>query len=150
MILGLNRSRRSGATAVEIALVYPPLLLFTFGLIVVGLGIFRYQETAALAREGARWACVHGGQWATEQNLGTLTTSTDVYNNAILLHAAGLDTSKLTYSVTWDDSGQMPTYTSGASSKTNKVTVTVNYSWVPELYLGSMTLSSTSETTVSY
>jgi hypothetical protein len=103
-----------------------------------------------MAREGARWASVHGGQWAADQDK-SLTTPADVYNSAILPHAAGLDPSKLTYSVTWDDASELPAYPpTGVNYRTNKVTVTVNYSWVPELYLGSMTLTSTSVTTISY
>jgi hypothetical protein len=88
---------------------------------VVGLGVFRYLQVAAAAREGARYASVHGGQWASEQNSGTLTTPTDVYNNAILPHAVGLDTSQLTYSVTWADTttkSMTGTLTSGSPTVT--------------------------------
>jgi hypothetical protein len=41
----------------------------------------------------------------------------------------------LSYSVTWDDSGEMPTYTLGGNTFTNHVTVTVNYGWTPEIFL---------------
>src|SRR5438034_8528655 len=114
MFLRSHRPRRRGTTAVEAAIVYPVVLLLTLGLAIVGLGVFRYQQVAALAREGARYASVHGGQWAATNNSGTLTTKTNIYNNAILLHAAGLDTNQLAASdvaVTYADSGQMPTYT---------------------------------------
>src|SRR5438552_18248920 len=112
MFLRSHRSRRRGTTAVEAAIVYPVVLLLTLGLGIVGLGVFRYQQVAALAREGARYAAVHGGQWKADDTTRTLTTPTDVYNNAILPHAAGLDTSQLAVSditVTWADSAQMPT-----------------------------------------
>jgi Flp pilus assembly protein TadG len=136
---------------VEGAIVYPVALMFTLGLMVFGLGAYCYQQVAALAREGARYASVHGGQYAADQKK-SLTTSTDVYNNAILPNAAGLNTSKLKLkSVTYADSGQMPTYTSGGKKTTNTVTVTVTYDWSPEAFLGgTITLTSTSVMTISY
>src|SRR5256885_352346 len=128
MFLRRYRSRRRGTTAVEAAIVYPVVLLLTLGLTVVGLGVFRYQQVAALAREGARYAAAHGGQWKADDATRTLTTAADFYNNAIMPHASGLDTSQLAASdvtVTWADSGQMPPYTASGSTKTNIVTVTV-------------------------
>jgi len=135
----------------------------TLGLGIVGLGVFRYQQVAALEREGARYAAVHGGQWATDNHSGTLTTPTDICNNAIFPHASGLSTgtdpstSQLATSdvtVTWADSGQMPSYTvtvSGTTTTyTNIVTVTVNYRWAPAAYLPAMTLTSTAKMPISY
>jgi hypothetical protein len=98
------------------------------------------------------------GEWfkgvdVADLNSGTLTTKTDSYNNAILPHASGLDTNQLTASgvtVSWADAGEMPTYTAGATTRTNIVTVTVNYRWTPAAYLGSMTMSSTSKLPISY
>ncbi len=154
MFVRRHLSRRRGTTAVEAAIVYPVVLLLTLGLAVVGLGVFRYQQVAALAREGARYAAVHGGQWAADNNSGTLTTTQNIYDNAILPHATGLDTSQWTsanVTVTYADSGQMPTYTDGSgNTKTNIVTVTVNYTWAPAAYLPSMTLTSTSKMPISY
>src|SRR5437764_7086389 len=136
MYLRSHRPRRRGTTAVEAAIVYPVVLLLTLGLGVVGLGVFRYQQVAALAREGARYAAVHGGQYATDFPYTSphtaLTTKDDIYNNAILPHAAGLSSSQLAASdvtVTYADSGQMPTYTVSGSTQTNIVTVPVNYTW---------------------
>ncbi|MHC5540093.1 TadE family protein, partial [Singulisphaera rosea] len=48
------RSRR-GAVMAESAVVYSALMLLLLGMITVGLGVFRYQQVASLAREGARW-----------------------------------------------------------------------------------------------
>src|ERR1700757_4990277 len=105
MLLRRHR-RRHGATLVEGAIVYPFVLLLTIGLTVVGMGVFRYQQVAALAREGARYASVHGGQWATDWNGNTLTAANDVRTNAVVPHAAGLDTSAstLTCTVNYADS----------------------------------------------
>jgi Flp pilus assembly protein TadG len=152
MLLRSHRSRRPGTTMVEGAIVYPVALLLTFGLIVFGLGMFRYQQVAALAREGARYASVHGGQWAKELNNNTPTTKDDIYNTAVKPMAAGLDLSQLQVtSVTYADSSQLPTYTDGSgNTKTNTVTVTVTYTWTPELFGTGVTMTSTSVMPVTY
>src|SRR5437868_5783349 len=100
MFLRSHRPRRRGITLVEAAIVYPVVLLLTIGLCVVGLGVFRYQQVAAVAREGARWASVRGGQWAADGPSRTLTTSDDIRTYAVVPHAAGLDTSANTLTCT--------------------------------------------------
>ncbi len=158
MIRVPRRRRRRGATVVECAFVYPITFLLLLGLIIGGLGVFRYQEIASVAREGARWASVHGGQSAREASplIGnpTLTTAGDVYTNAIKpqADAANLDPLSLSYTVSWADASQNPTYYDYTSStwKTNIVTVTVTYQWVPEAYLGGITFTSTSVMPITY
>src|ERR1041384_7473107 len=71
---------RSGATLVESAIVLGLLFFFLIGLIISGIGIHRYQEVASLAREGARWASVRGGQYAAETGQAPATQATiDAY-----------------------------------------------------------------------
>jgi len=147
-----NPSRR-GASAVEAAIVYPVALFFVLGLVVGAMGVFRYQETAALAREAARYASVHGGQYAQEMKV-TAPTPADIYNNVVLPMAVGFDTSQLNYSITYNTSN-MPYHTTLDSNKNvipiqNTVTVTLTYQWLPEAFLGGVTLSSTSVMPMSY
>jgi hypothetical protein len=147
------RTRR-GVVLAEAILLLSMFFFPLIGMIVMGLGIFRYQLIAGLAREGARYASVHGAQY--QQDTGnTAATPLDVYNNAILPMASGLNTSLLTYSVTWDDPGKAPTYVPSSPaypglSRNNNVTVTVSYRWNPEAYFGPETLSSTSVMPTSY
>ena len=134
-----NPTPRRGASVVECAVVYPATFLFVLGLAIGALGVFRYQEVAALAREGARYASVRG--YAYSMATGNMpATASDVYKNAILPNAVGLDTSQLTYSVTWNPDNMQGSY----------VSVRVNYHWLPEAFLGGVTLSSTSSVQVSY
>jgi len=143
--------RRCGFAATESVLVLPTLFFLILATVVGGYGIFRYQQIAMLAREGARYACVHGGQYQQETG-NTAATAQDVYNNAILPYATSLDLTQLTYSVSWSSSN-MPYSLSSDYEKPigNTVTVTVRYNWVPELYLvGPITLSSTSTMAMSY
>jgi Flp pilus assembly protein TadG len=127
-------------------------LLILFGLLIGGFGIFRYQQVARLAREASRWASVHGTQYAKDTN-NTAATAQDVYDNAIAPNATGLDPAQLTYSVTWNADNN-PTHTATVNGQqvqvANTVTVTVNYQWIPEAFLGGVTLSCTSVSAMSY
>ena len=139
MLYGPRKSRRRGAVVLECALVYPITFLLIFGLIIAGLGVFRYQEVGFLAREGSRYASLHGATY--QQATGkTAATAEDVYNNAILPKAVALNPSQLTYSVTWN-----PDNKAGST-----VTVTIAYHWVPEAFLPSINMSSTSTVAVLY
>ena len=145
--------RRSGATVVECAFVYPILFLLVLGLLVGAAGIFRYSQLASLTREAARFASVHGGQYAQEQNV-TAPAPSDIYNNVIVPMAVGFDTSQMTYSITYNTSNWPYHTTLDANNNVvpiqNTVTVTLTYQWVPEAFLGGVTMSSTSVMPMSY
>jgi Flp pilus assembly protein TadG len=145
----IYRSRTSGRRAsvlVEAALVYPVLMLFLIGTIAMGLGVSAFQQLSSLSRDGARWASVHGSQYVQITG-NAATTPSSVYNTAILPKAAGLDTSKLTYSVTWS-ANQVPNPTNPASST---VTVTLTYQWYPVAFIsGPVTLTSTAIMPMSF
>jgi Flp pilus assembly protein TadG len=145
--------RRSGATSVECAVVYPVVFLVVLGLLVGAAGIFRYSQLASLAREAARYASVHGGQYAQEMKV-TAPTPADIYNDVVLPRAAGFDTSQLNYSITYN-TNNMPYHTTLDTNNNvipiqNMVTVTLTYQWLPEAFLGGVTLSSTSVMPMSY
>lgn len=144
----LNKKGRRGTTLVESALVYPIVFLLLLGLIIAGLGIFRYQEMSSVARKAARYASVHGTGWAKDTG-NPAATPTDIYNNAIVPNVTGLDLSQLTYSVTYNTSND-PYHTNIVSGQvvptSNVVSVNVQYQWIPEGFLGGITLSSTSST----
>lgn len=145
------RQRRRGIAATESILILPILMFFIFATVVGGYGVFRYQQIAMLAREGARYASVHGGQYQQETG-NAAATPQDVYNNAIVPYATSLDLSQLSYSVTWNANNMPYSVTNDYEKPTNNtVTVTVSYNWFPELYLvGPITLSSSSTMPMSY
>jgi Flp pilus assembly protein TadG len=145
--------RRSGATVVECAVVYPVVFLLVLGLLVGAAGIFRYSQLASLTREAARYASVHGAEYAYEMKV-TAPTPADIYNNIVLPRAEGFDPTQLTYSITYNTSNS-PYHTILDSNSNvipiqNSVTVTLNYQWIPEGFLGGVTLSSTSVMPMSY
>jgi Flp pilus assembly protein TadG len=143
---------RRAATTVEFAVVGSVTLLLLLGLLIGGLGIFRYQQVAHLAREASRWAAVHGSDYAKETG-NSAATPADVYNQVIAPNATGLDQSKITYSVAWNTNNS-PYYITTVNGQTvnvtNTVTVTVTYQWIPEAFLGGTTVSSTSVSVMSY
>jgi Flp pilus assembly protein TadG len=148
----IARAVRRGATIVEFAIVVPITLLLLIGIMVGGLAVFRFQQVAMLAREGLRWASVHGADYASATG-NAAATADNVFNNAIKPQAAGLDLTKLTYAVTWD-TNNTTSHTSTVAGKSvkvsNTVSVTVNYNWIPEAYFGGATLSSTSKSVMSF
>jgi Flp pilus assembly protein TadG len=156
--------RRRGATAVEAAFVLPVAFMLIIGMVVLGMGIFRYQQMASLAREAARYASAHGSLYyrATGNNY----QAADIYNNSIKPMAVGLNLSNLTYQIQWgtytsgswvwtnwgSSSSSPPTSTtSGGATLYNGVQVTVTYTWMPELYIaGPINLTSTSVMPMSF
>ena len=143
--------RRRGSVATESVVVLPTLVFLILSIVVGGYGVFRYQQIAMLAREGARYASVHGGQYQQETG-NSAATPQDVYNNAIVPFATNLDLSQLSYSVTWNANNMPYSVSNDYETPTNNtVTVTVHYNWFPEAYLiGPIVLSSTSTMPMSY
>ncbi len=154
---------RRGVHAVEAAIVLPVLMMLILGTWSTAMGVYYYQLVATLAREGARYASVHGEQYFlyTGNNSG----SGDIYLNAIKPWAVGLDLSKLTYQVqfgtavsgnwvwnSWVSSSNSPP-TSPPGPLYNGVQVTVTYQWTPVYIIGitgPLTLTSTSVMPMSF
>ena len=148
-----SRPRR-GSSLVEAAIALPVALMFILGTCVIGLGIYRYQQVASLAREGARYASVHGTQYASDTG-NSAATGASIRSNAILPMAIGLNPNNLTSSVTWNTTNSPtsvnPNSTPPGWPLQNTVSVTVTYQWTPELYIsGPISLSSTSTMPMSY
>ena len=55
---------RRGVQAVEAAIVLPVVMMLILGTFSTAMGVYYYQLVATLAREGARYASVHGSQYA--------------------------------------------------------------------------------------
>lgn len=132
---------RRGTSVVEAAIVFPVTLLLLVGSLSLGLGVFRYQQVQALAREGARYASVHGPQYASDTGNSYATSQTVLTHVETL--AAGLQANKLTCTLTW--SPTPPTTTTPALAS-----VQLTYNWVPEAYFQSFNLTSTSVMPVTY
>jgi Flp pilus assembly protein TadG len=130
---------RRGVSTMEAAIIYPVTMLLLIGTLVLGIGVFRYEQVQALAREGARYASVHGPTYAAEQNTSYATTS-QVLSYVETL-AAGMKSSDLSCTVTWN-----PTPPTGSTPST--VSVQISYSWGPEAYFNKQTFSLTGSSTM--
>jgi Flp pilus assembly protein TadG len=159
------RQVRRGATVIECAIIYPVVFMLLLMLIIGGMGVFRYQEAASLARAAARYASTHGAQyrkdlgeavgspgtsagtqngimWYTASPTSTAGTDTtwtgDIYDNGIRPNLVALNPSWLSVQVGWPQV-KSPSGTVVQESPDNwpgsTVTVTVTYQWFPDLYL---------------
>ncbi len=143
---------RRGGTLLEFAVAAPLTLMLLLGLLVGGLGVFRFQQVAHLARDASRWASVHGTKYASDTGQPAATAAT-IYQQVIAPNAVGLNLSHLNYSVTWNTSNS-PSYTTTVNGNSvvlaNTVTVTITYQWIPEAFFTGATFSSTSVAVMNY
>ena len=145
------KPRRAAAT-VEFAIIAPVVVLIMIGMLVGGMGIFRYQQLAHLAREASRWASVHGADYAKATG-NSAATASDVYTTMIQPNAGAMNLGRLSYTVTWNTDNK-PYRTTVVNAKVvriqNTVTVSITYNWIPEYYLGGVTLGASSCTPMAY
>jgi Flp pilus assembly protein TadG len=161
---GFQQGPRRGVTLLECAIIYPLVFLLLLGMVIGGIGIYRYQEVASQARAAARYASTHGAQFRKDASLGTGTAGTsagtqggllwyqanptsaagsdtswtgDVYDSSIRPNLIALDPSSLTVQVGWPPV-KNPSGTIVQNNPDNwpgsQVTVTVTYQWLPDLY----------------
>src|SRR5262245_39208518 len=159
MIFDRTGTARRGATMVEVAIVLPVLFLFIFGMVIGGVGVFRYQTLASLAREATRYASVHGTEYQADTGLPAVTAQ-KIYHAAIVPQSAGLDLDQLTYEISyngaatagWDSVAHSPRFAlpNSAVLRTASVSVTLTYRWEAPLYFGTIDLTSTSEMPITY
>jgi len=123
---------RHGSAVIEVAIIMPVVFFLLFGTLVGCSLVFTYQELATLAREGARWACVHGTRHAAD-TAEAPATADDIYNNGIVPRMMTVDPTRVTYNVTWNTSNKPGNY----------VSVQVNYTW-SNIVFGDVPLTSTS------
>jgi hypothetical protein len=151
MVHPSTRQARRAATVVECALILPLTFFLLLTLLVGGMGVFRYQEVATLAREASRYASTHGYQWRKDSGLPIGTSDdwkTDIYTNAIVPNLVAINPSLLTYQVSWPDVINQPGKPDNWPG--SQVTITINYQWVPEWGpFSPVTLTSTSSTPIT-
>jgi Flp pilus assembly protein TadG len=175
MRLPSSRRARSGTHLLECAIVYPIVFFLIIATIAGGIGISNYQQVAHLAREAARFASTHAGQYAKENaaaiTAGTMPTVNQSYitNKIVLPQAFMLNTSNLTVQINiysssnpqgtaWDTALANGTNWPNGSTTVNGTTymetstvgVMVSYQWNPLYLTGPITLKSTSIMPICY
>jgi Flp pilus assembly protein TadG len=154
------KHRRTGATTVETALVFPIVVFLFLALIVGGMAVFRYQQVACLAQEAARWTCVRGSEYQKDANKASPSRD-DILQQAVLPLAVGMDSSQISLQVVWINQANntsqdwdsapkdIKSKTATGEYVTNTVHVTVTYNWSPGLLMGPVTLTSQCELPMS-
>ena len=128
----------------EFALVAMPMLLLTFGILMCGMAVYNYNFVCDAARDGVRYAIVHGScpQDAPTCSTDNPTASNTDIKNYILSKAHGLNSSNLSVSTTWNPD----------KSPGSVVSVTVTYNFQPLFPMSNVALplSSSSQMVISY
>jgi Flp pilus assembly protein TadG len=126
-----------GQTYAEFALIVPCFLLLLFGIMWLGLAVYAYNYVSYGAREGSRYAAVHGTD--SKQPVTTADAVTTFVQNK----TPGLNTSNLTVSTTWT-----PAATPGNPGGTVLVQYQLQFR-IPFMSHVTLPLTSTSKMTIS-
>ena len=161
-----RRTRRlrgdSGSTLVETAFSIGILLTLIFGIIEAFLMIYTYHFISNAAREGTRYAIVHGGTWAQPpwsnaipctaySNNGCTATTANIQDYVKSLAFPGIDTGDITVTPTWYSTPggtSSPVY----NAYGDYVQVQVQYAFpfsIPGIPQSTLTMSSTSQMVIS-
>lgn len=130
------RRRSRGQALVEFALVAPMFFFLIFAIIDFGRYVYYVQILNNAAREGARYAIVHGWQGLPPSGPpGPGTTSPDPTGNnvkaAVRNYLVGVigQTTALSVDVCWQPKNGVGAACSGDNSRGSPVEVTVDYSF---------------------
>jgi Flp pilus assembly protein TadG len=123
-----------GQTMVEFAAVALPMCIVVFGIIVVGMAIYSYSFVCYGAREGVRYAIVHGSASLSP------ASASDI-QNYVQNKARSLNTSYLNVSTNWKPDNKPGSV----------VRVQVNYGFQPFFPMSTVTvpLSSSAQMVIS-
>lgn len=133
---GVSKDGSAGQATVEFGLVAIVFLILLFGVIEFSRLMLMYHHLGNVAREGSRYASVHG--FDSLKN----ATAADIEN--YVKSISPVDPNNLTVNTTWENSDHKPK---------SWVKVQVNYEFkfvVPFLYRSSIPLKSTSQMVISY
>lgn len=136
-----------GQVLVEFALTLPILLMFVFGLMEICLAFYTHEYISELAREGTRYAIVHGSTCVTAPNGASCTassTASDATSVATYVQGRG-----------WPNLGggtltPVVTYLNGDEAPGHQVQVSITYQFPYNIpFIPASVLSMTSSSTMT-
>jgi Flp pilus assembly protein TadG len=130
----------SAESMVGFALSSSILFMFIFGLTTMCLAFYTYESLSEMAREGARYAVVHGSSCETSSGSSCEVTAAEVNSYVQGLGIPNVGGGTMTVNTTYPDGGEAP--------NADRVEVTVSYSFPWHIpFSGSQTvnMSSSSE-----
>jgi len=150
----IRRSRprvlsEQGSSLVEMALTMIILLMILFGLIEMCLALYTYHFVSDAAREGSRYAIVHGSSCQVS-GVSCTATNTQIQSYVENLGFPGINPANMTVTTTWSASpGGAVCACKGPG---DLVTVTVSYNFplaIPFVPANILAMSSTSSMVIS-
>jgi Flp pilus assembly protein TadG len=138
-----SRARRlccgeGGSSLVEFAITVPVLLTFFFGLIQVCIASYTRGAISESAREGTRYAMVHGASCQTPSNASCTLTAGAVNAYVSASQWPNIGGGAMMVATTYPDGNENPA---------SRVQVTVSYAFpfrIPAIRASTLTMSSTS------
>jgi len=133
---GISEDGSAGQAIVEFALVATVFFILLFGIIEFSRLMFMYHHVGNAAREGSRYASVHGSD--------SLANATPAAIENYIKSRSPIDPNNLTVETYWENPNHEPK---------SWVRVEVNYDFkfiVPILYNYNIPLKSTSQMVISY
>ena len=131
-------SSDEGSSLVEFAVSIPVLLTFFFGLIQVCMASYTRAAISECAREGTRYAMVHGSSCETSSNASCTLTASAINTYVSSNSWPNLGGGSLTVSTTYPDGNESPG---------SRVQVAVTYAFpfrIPMIPASTLTMTSTS------
>jgi Flp pilus assembly protein TadG len=141
-----------GATVVEMALSVMILLTVLFGLIEICLALYTYHYVSDAAREGTRYAIVHGAA-CTVSGVSCTATSNQIQTYVQDLGYPGINPSNMTVTTTWSayPAGRACN-AAGCNGPGDLATVMAQYNFllsIPFIKATTLNLTSTSSMVIS-
>ncbi|HTW46826.1 MAG TPA: TadE/TadG family type IV pilus assembly protein [Acidobacteriaceae bacterium] len=130
----------SGDSMVSFALSASVLFMFIFGLTTMCLAFYTYESISEMAREGVRYAIVHGSTCETSSGTSCEVTAAQVNSYVQGLGFPNVGGGTMTVNTTYPDGGEVP--------DADRVQVNISYAYPWHIpFVGSQTvdMSSTSE-----
>jgi len=144
---------QEGSSVVETALAAILVITIFFGIMETSLMLYDYHFISEAAREGTRYAIVHGSSCATTFTTACPAASSDVQTYIKNLGFPGIVSADLTATTTWPTTGSACTPSaSPCNNPGNLVMVKVQYKLplsIPFMSTQTFTMSSTSEMVIS-
>ena len=141
-----------GATVMEMALSMIVLLTILFGLIEMCLALYTYHYVSDAAREGTRYAIVHGAT-CTVSGVSCTVTASQIQTYVQNLGYPGITTSAMTVTTTYSAYPAGGTcVAAGCNGPGDLVTVTAQYKFplnIPFVPSSALTMSSTSSMVIA-
>jgi Flp pilus assembly protein TadG len=131
-------SGEEGSALVEFALTAPLLLTFFFGLIEVSMAIYTHQVISETAREGTRYAMVHGSTCVNGSGAACTLTASAVNSYVAAIPWPNIGGGATTINTTYPDGNEAPG---------SRVQVNITYAFpfrVPFVPTSTLTMQSTS------